>query len=925
MLFYPYLLSVNFIGLQSTQFLINMEIRFKIHYHTRPGEQICIVGQGVLLGNWDSTKALTMHYTPGGFWETSLKLPDGIKELEYSYLLLDDNGNFTWEWGNSRRLILSDFCGRVLILHENWRAPDNREKLLYNSAFSRVIMQPDKDLKGSQAKGKKILHFRIPVPRIGMGQQICVSGNHELLGNWDKSSPMLLECGDEFPMWSGSVDAAGLNLPLEYKFGLYDINRKEIIQLEAGANRLIFHLPEEEEFDYLRMDESYNYPDWGWRGAGVAVPVFSLRSNNGFGIGEFSDLIDFIDWAKSLGMRMVQILPVNETIATQSWLDSYPYKSISVFALHPVYLNIHKMGVLKDKNLLEEFAQKQEELNKLPDIDYQAAHQTKSRYYKLLFDQEKAAFFKQADYIKFYKKNEDWLVPYAAFAYLRDKNKTADFRLWKEYSKYNRKEIEKLSRPGGNEWDDISVHYFLQYHLDKQLREVADYARANGIVLKGDIPIGISPNSMEAWTEPHLFNLDAQAGAPPDSFSIKGQNWGFPTYNWGRMAADNYDWWKMRLQKMAEYFDAYRIDHILGFFRIWEIPTDAVEGILGAFNPALPLSAGEIQNYGIYFDYDRMLKPYIREHIVKNIFGEYAGEVMDTFLENTGHEIFQMKEQFNTQKKVNSYFLKDIEEEDLSDKNRAIRDGLFDLIANVLFVQTGYDQYHPRITLQLTSSFAELDDFTKDRLNQLYNQFFYKRHEEFWYHKGMEKLPAIITASNMLVCGEDLGMVPDCVHPVMDQLAILRLVIQRMPSNPKIKFAHPADAHYMAVCTTSTHDMPTIRGWWEENRETTQLFFNQELGNYGEAPLLAEPWVCQQMITQHVHSPAMWTIFPVQDLIAMDGELRWKETHKEQINDPSNVRHQWKYRMYQSIDTLKKADKLNRLIRRLLEDSGRNN
>jgi 4-alpha-glucanotransferase len=454
---------------------------------------------------------------------------------------------------------------------------------------------------------------------------------------------------------------------------------------------------------------------------------------------------------------------------------------------------------------------------------------------------------------------------------------------------------------------------------------VADYARASGLVLKGDIPIGISPNSMEAWTEPHLFNLEAQAGAPPDSFSVKGQNWGFPTYNWGRMATDNYAWWKMRLQKMAEYFDAYRIDHILGFFRIWEIPTDAVEGILGAFNPALPLSAGEIQNHGIYFDYERMLKPYIREHIVKNMFEEYAREVMDTFLEDTGHGIFQMKEQFNTQKKVNSFFLNGIEEEDLTDTSRKIRDGLFDLIANVLFVQTGYDQYHPRITLQFTSSYAELDDFTKERLNQLYNHFFYNRHEEFWYHKGMEKLPAIITASNMLVCGEDLGMVPDCVHPVMDHLAILRLVIQRMPSNPKIRFAHPADAHYLSVCTTSTHDMATIRGWWEENRETTQLFFNQELGNYGEAPTHAEPWVCQQIINQHVYSPAMWTIFPVQDLLAMDEELRWKETHKEQINDPSNVRHRWKYRMFQSVDALKNANKLNKLIRRLLEDSGRYN
>ncbi len=902
-----------------------MEIRFKIHYQTQPGEQICICGTGSFLGHWDATKALRLNYVPGGFWETTLTLPKGLKELEYSYLLLDDNGNFSWEWGSPRRLNISEIGCGIFYLHENWRAPENREKVLYSSAFSRVIMQPDTGLTGHAAKGKKILKFRIPVPRIGKGQQICVSGNNESLGNWNKSSPLLLSCGDEFPVWTGSMDAENLKLPLLYKYGVFDTKNKEIIQLEEGPNRNIDSLPEPEEYTYLRSDEGYNYPDVGWRGAGVAVPVFSLRSDKGFGIGEFSDLIEFIDWAKSVGMKMVQILPVNETIATHSWLDSYPYKSISVIALHPVYLNIQKMGELKDKSLMEEYALKQKELNSKMSVDYPTVHSIKSRYYKLLFDQEKETFFKQADYKEFFEKNKDWLVPYAAFAYLRDKNKTADFRKWKEYSKYNRKEIEKFCRPGSKEWDDISVHYFLQYHLDRQLREVAEYARANGVVLKGDIPIGISPNSVEAWTEPHLFNLDSQAGAPPDSFSIKGQNWGFPTYNWARMATDNYAWWKMRLQKMAEYFDAYRIDHILGFFRIWEIPADAVEGLLGAFNPALPLSAGEIQGFGINFDYDRLIKPYIRQHIVEKMFGEYAGEVFETFLEHAGHGAYKMKEQFDTQKKVNLHFLEDIEEEELPEKNRKIRGGLFDLIANVLFVQTGYDQYHPRITLQYTSSYAELDDITKDRINQLYNHFFYRRHDEFWYHKGMEKLPAIIAASNMLVCGEDLGMVPDCVHPVMDRLAILRLIIQRMPSNHKIKFAHPADAHYLSVCTTSTHDMATIRGWWEEDRKTTQLFFNQEMGNFGEAPLHAEPWVCQQMITQHMYSPAMWTVFPVQDLIALDEEVRWKETHLEKINEPSNVRHHWKYRMFQSIDNLKKSERLNKLIKKLVEDSGRNN
>jgi 4-alpha-glucanotransferase len=187
----------------------------------------------------------------------------------------------------------------------------------------------------------------------------------------------------------------------------------------------------------------------------------------------------------------------------------------------------------------------------------------------------------------------------------------------------------------------------------------------------------------------------------------------------------------------------------------------------------------------------------------------------------------------------------------------------------------------------------------------------------------MEKLPGIISATDMLVCGEDLGMVPGCVHPVMDQLGILSLEIQRMSKNPERNFAHPADAPYMSVCTTSTHDMATTRGWWESDRDLIREFYNDQLGNPGEAPDFAEPWLCEQIIRQHVHSPAMWTTFPIQDLIAMDGAFRWEKTHEEKINEPSNVRHHWKYRMFQHIESLKNEDRLNSLIRQLIMESGR--
>jgi len=899
-----------------------MKLHFEIQYHTQPGQNIVVCGSVQTLGNWNPVNALKLNYSGDSKWSAQIDVDIDDENVEYKYCLIEENGSFNWEWGKNRILFAKDFKTEYLHLMESWRAPSNEEKVFYSSAFDQVLMKYHLRSKPKISNRKKTLRFQIQVPRIGEDYQLCLIGNIPQLGGWDTKNPLLLSCGENFPLWSCEISIPEIKETIKYKYGIFHVSKKELITIEEGADRF-FEIPalEENQYVLVKSDESFRYPLGNWKGAGVAVPVFSLRSENSFGVGEFNDLLDFIDWAKSVGLKMLQLLPVNETVASHNWLDSYPYKSISVLALHPLYLNLKKMGALQSKKLMKYFEEKQKEYNEKPQVYYPEVHELKSKYYKLLYDQEKDKVFKQKDYISFFESNKEWLMPYAAFDYLRDKYKTADFRKWGKYSVFDKKKIMALCKSRAK--NDIEIHYFIQYHLDKQMKEVTHYAREKGIVLKGDIPIGISPNSVEAWTEPHLFNLDVQAGAPPDDFAVKGQNWGFPTYNWDRMAEEDYAWWKGRLKKMSEYFDAFRIDHILGFFRIWEIPKHAVEGILGYFNPAIAFTADEIQDYGIRFDYERMVKPHIPHHLVENIFGEHTQKVVETFMDDIGWSRFKMKDEFDTQQKVNQYFLKDIEEEDLSDENRRIRDGLFDLIANVVFIQTGENQWHPRISMQQTNSFLELDEHTRKQLNHLYIDFFYKRQDEFWYHKGMEKLPVIIQASNMLVCGEDLGMVPDCVPPVMNALNILSLEIQRMSKNPKKKFAHPNDAPYLSVCTTSTHDMSTIRGWWEEDRAAIQQFYNVELGNQGAAPFFAEPWLCKQIIVQHLYSPAMWTTFPIQDLISMDGELRWDDTQSEQINHPSNVRHKWRFRMHQSIDDLKNAKEFNELVRSLIKESGR--
>jgi 4-alpha-glucanotransferase len=861
-----------------------------------------------------------------GFWEIRIDCPASADRLEYKYFMQDTSGNLHWEWGSNHFIDVKKYRQPVIEIADKWKNPSPAEKAFYSSSFSQVLMKPGKNKTPVNWIGKeKILQFRISVPRIGENYKVCLLGNQEILGNWSQSQPLLMACGDDFPVWTVQVDAENLKFPVYYKYGIWDVEKEQVATIEEGFDRELSALSiRDDSFAFIETDNNFRYPLGNWKAAGVAVPVFSLRSQNSFGTGDFGDLPDLIDWAKSVGMKMVQLLPVNETVASHNWPDSYPYKSISVMALHPIYLNPDKIGPLNDPKAQEEFARLRVQLNSETHVNYPEVHRIKSRYYKLLYDQDGEKLFSSNSFRQFFKANKNWLVLYAAFVFLRDKFGSPDFNNWGDFRRYDRYKIEQLSAPGAESRDDIRVHYFIQYHLDKQLKEAADHARKNGIILKGDIPIGISPYSVEAWTEPHLFNLDACAGAPPDDFAVKGQNWGFPTYNWDEMAKDNYAWWIRRMQKMTEYFGMYRIDHILGFFRIWEVPNDAVEALSGHFNPALPLSAEEIEQYDIRFDYDRFTQPYIRYHLLLEQFGAHTETIIQNYLEDLGDQKYRLKEDFNTQQKINDYFLNGMDEEQPDVEKLRLRDGLFDLAANVILVSTGYNQWHPRIAMMQTSSFRELDYWTQERLRELYNHYFYRRHEEFWYQKGMERLPAITSVGNLLVCGEDLGMIPACVPKAMAELNILSLEIQRMPKDPTRQFGHPNDTPYLSVCTTSTHDMPTIRGWWEEDRERSQLFYNQELGHWGTAPYFAEPEICRQIIEQHLYSPAMWTTFPIQDLLAMDGRLRWDQTGEEQINLPANVRHKWRYRMKQSIEDLKQADRFNEMLRELLKASGRN-
>ncbi|HMU71534.1 MAG TPA: 4-alpha-glucanotransferase, partial [Ferruginibacter sp.] len=532
-----------------------------------------------------------------------------------------------------------------------------------------------------------------------------------------------------------------------------------------------------------------------------------------------------------------------------------------------------------------------------------------------LYQRQKNTFRDDAGYIDFFELNRYWLEPYAAFSYLRDKYKTADFNKWQTHSVYNEDAIQELISSAQPHYDDIAVHYFTQYHLHCQLKEASEYAHKHGIIIKGDIPIGISRISVDAWVEPGLYHMDEQAGAPPDAFTAKGQNWGFPTYNWEVMQQDNFTWWRKRFEQMNNYFDAFRIDHILGFFRIWSIPSHAVEGIMARFVPAIPVSINEIFERRIVFERHRYTQPFITDAILYDKFGDQKDTVKKTFFSGN-----KLKEAFSTQRKVEEYFSRN------NTFSREVRQGLYDIISDVIFFEvpdSNGQQFHFRISMEDTYSFKHLDPHSQSELRKLYIDYFYHRQDELWRSEAMKKLPGLKRNTNMLVCGEDLGMVPHCVPEVMDQLGILSLEIQRMPKKTGTEFFHPKDAPYLSVVTPSSHDMSTIRGWWEEDAFKTKRFYNMMLNHEGDAPEYCEPWLNREIVVQHLYSPAMWCVFQLQDLMGMSATIRREDPREERINNPSEPEHYWNYRMHINLEDLLKKTDFNEELKGYVHASGR--
>lgn len=349
---------------------------------------------------------------------------------------------------------------------------------------------------------------------------------------------------------------------------------------------------------------------------------------------------------------------------------------------------------------------------------------------------------------------------------------------------------------------------------------------------------------------------------------------------------------------------------------------DVVEGILGHFAPAIPVYRVEFQQRNIWFDHDRYTRPFINDAVLWEVFGTDSDYVKTNYLDHAGNAFYTLKEAYSTQRKIEACF----RTKETSAFNDRIRQGLYDLLANVILLEaegSGGQAFHFRITMESTSSFRYLEWHTQQQLKDLYINYFYQRQDAFWEKEAMRKLPALKRATNMLVFGEDLGMVPRCVPDVMRRLGILSMEIQRMPKNPAQEFSHPSEAPYLSLVTPSTHDMSTIRGWWEEDRVKIQEFYNRELGQWGEAPQFCEPWINKAIVLQHLQSPAQWCVFQLQDIMGMSEHFRRENPNDERINVPADPHHYWKYRMHLTLEELIGEKEFNAAFQEEVKASGR--
>ncbi len=857
-----------------------------------------------------------LRETQHGVWFGSLEVDDNIDYIEYGYQYVRNGRVVRVEWSNKPHSLRLNSINYRYRNFDMWlNAPVGRYA---HTTVCRTYGGGGSAIMGNANICWYNRSVTLSLYALGLeeGDELALSGDAEPLGEWRPQDA--LPMSQVSPgLWSVTFDAERIWSGCFY-FKFITRRSNGVVRWEQGDNRKIF-LPDYEPASAYSFElPEVQFPSQQVRLAGTVIPLFSMRSTRSWGIGDFGDVKLMVDWLVATGQRVLQLLPVNDTTVNGGTEDSYPYNCVSVFALNPVYTDMESLPKLGSDKRNQYYQKQREALNALPTVDYAAVYMLKMNYLRELFSEVGDNILATKECKNFLVEQEQWLKPYTLFRFLSSRLRSNIWD-WKEFRFYDDETEERVLAEFSDAPGELRFHSFVQYILYSQLCEAHEYSASHGVTLKGDIPIGVAPNGVDVWCDRKQFNLSVSAGAPPDMFSADGQNWGFPTYNWDVMAADGYAWWRRRLQYMSKFFDAYRIDHILGFFRIWEIPRWAISGLAGKFSPSMPLTRGEIMGMGFNLNVAQHTRPVIPKESVKTLFGRKAKAIAEKYFDQRPDGTYTFKEDFSTPQALTLSF---------ADKSMKLSgdaiEALLRLFGEVLFFDEGDgEHFTPRIDAFNTPLYTTLLQSDRVAYDRIYEHYFYQRHTMFWYEEGMRKLMPLLQCTDMTACGEDLGMIPDCVPWVMNNLQILSLEIQRMPKRYGELFAKPQNYPYLSVATPSTHDMSTLRGWWREDAHLTQQFYNHELGFDGKAPVEMSGVVAQTIVRRHLAAPSMLALFAWQDLMAMDERLRHPNPDEERVNVPSNRNHVWNYRMHITLEQMMKERGFNDALRAMISESGR--
>lgn len=696
--------------------------------------------------------------------------------------------------------------------------------------------------------------------------ELCIVGSDSSLGNWDTSRSLRMEHLDRF-VYSVDIEPSSGGR-VEYKFIVKSGGK---IYWQSGCNNSYDNCMDSSDciFHKELVFENYN-PKF----SGVVAPVFSLRHKYDWGIGDFMGLRMLVDFADRTNMSVVQILPVNDTCITMTDKDSYPYNAISSNAINPMYMD---MSCFENRNKTALDA------NQLPKIDYGIVSVNK---YLSIWDCTES-YISDKNKLEalndFSIQNNSWLDAYAKFIITNDTAGIFTGRL-QEYDKTcDSESFESFFE------EEILRIKSIQYILYRQLKAVSGYAYEKNIMLKGDLPIGVNPDGLDVSVNRRYFYTEFSAGAPPDDFACDGQNWGFPTYNWDVMESDGFVWWKNRMSSLSSYFSAIRIDHILGFFRIWQIPENQNSGLLGFFNPSIPLDYNTI-NEGLNeeWDIECLSRPIVHKDYAKRVLGTYFDYAIECGLlsEHGRNGFFTLKE--TTQK----YYDK------AGDEMYGI---LKHLCTEVLFIKH-QNNYYPRIMPYKTEIFKHIGTRNQAFIQDVANKYFYIQNVSLWKSVARKRLEAIKSSSDMLLCAEDLGMIPSCVPNVLSDLNIMTLEIERMPKEgQETPWCNLGNLPYNSVLSTSTHDMPPLKLYWRNMSDSERNEYRKRKLDVFD--IADEKKVLKNIIMNHLRASSMFCIIPLGDILSFS-DVMSQDAAEEQINHPENPNNVWDYRFPFYMDDL---------------------